>query len=102
SRLRSFRAHVARDLRWRAPFSRSRPGRLHFQPAVDRHPKLLEYVASLARIGRARLEAAQGLGEPFKIALGVLPDAIERWRRPQAAGGLHYELHERGGSSPPP
>src|SRR5262245_55872896 len=67
---------------------------LHFQPVVELRRKFLEFVGDLDRIGRARLEAAQGFGQPFKLALGVAPNVIERRRRAQAAAVLHHELEE--------
>src|SRR5262245_43882268 len=75
--------------------SRPRPLCLHLRPAIALRRQLLERVGALDRIGRARLESPQGFGQPFKLALGVLPDVIDRRRRPQPTSVLHHRFEER-------
>ncbi len=45
-----------------------------------------EFLGDLDRIGRARLEPAQGFGQPLELARRAASDLVERWRRPLRAG----------------
>src|SRR5271169_739859 len=76
----------------RAPRSASR---LRADAAVDFRRQGYQLAADLDRIGRARLEPAQRLRQPFEFAFGDKPDVVERRRRLHTPAALHHELKER-------
>ncbi len=63
--------------------------------AVDFRGERDQFVGDLNRIGRARLQPAQGLGQPLELALGARPYLIERRCRLHPPAVPHDELEQR-------